>query len=155
MAGNATVCRLTLNSFTLIVSRFQFGTESSTSNQRRTVPLSVALDYVGTILDESRKEISRLTSEVEEYNQLCNSMEREVDSLLRASHVLPPAPETEAGTPQARLDIDELYCKVLSADTALTESIPDQPREEFWRDMNTTEDTFDTIARYFQRTQFY
>jgi hypothetical protein len=27
---------------------------------QRTVPLSVALDYVGAVLDESRKEISRL-----------------------------------------------------------------------------------------------
>ena len=27
---------------------------------QRTVPLSVALDYVGSILDESRKEITRL-----------------------------------------------------------------------------------------------
>jgi hypothetical protein len=30
------------------------------SSGQRTVPLSVALDYVGAILDESRKEISRL-----------------------------------------------------------------------------------------------
>lgn len=57
--------------------------------QQRTVPLSVALDYVGAILDDSRKEIGRLKSEVEEYNQLCNSMEKEVESLLRASHGLP------------------------------------------------------------------
>lgn len=57
--------------------------------QQRTVPLSVALDYVGTILDESRQEIGRLRSEVEEYNQLCNSMEKEVESLLRASQGLP------------------------------------------------------------------
>lgn len=80
------------------------------SPRQRTVPLSVALDYVGAILDESRKEISRLKvrnsciirifrhvdeahsflmkSEVEEYNQLCNSMETEVESLLRASQPL-------------------------------------------------------------------
>ena len=31
-----------------------------TKSPQRTVPLSVALDYVGEILDESRREISRL-----------------------------------------------------------------------------------------------
>jgi hypothetical protein len=38
------------------------GQFSSSSNKtpQRTVPLSVALDYVGEILDESRSEISRL-----------------------------------------------------------------------------------------------
>jgi hypothetical protein len=51
-------------------------------SQQQTVPLSVALDYVGAILDDSRQDISRLKAEVEEYNQLCNSMEAEVNSLL-------------------------------------------------------------------------
>ena len=98
----------------------QFSGESKSGGQQ-TVPLSVALEYVGAILDESRKEISRLKvrlcllckpcilrrshryayqarlasllvqSEVQEYNSLCNSMEAEVSSLLRASqHVSPP-----------------------------------------------------------------
>ena len=40
----------------------QFSSDDSGRNvpQHRTVPLSVALDYVGAVLDESRKEISRL-----------------------------------------------------------------------------------------------
>jgi hypothetical protein len=62
---------------------------AKSASQQRTVPLSVALDYVGAILDESRKEIGCLKSEVEEYNQLCNSMEKEVESLLRSSQGLP------------------------------------------------------------------
>ena len=37
----------------------QFSSSSNNAPQR-TVPLSVALDYVGEILDESRREISRL-----------------------------------------------------------------------------------------------
>jgi hypothetical protein len=51
----------------------QFSSESAMvdAQKRRTVPLSVALDYVGTILEDSRKDISRLKSEVEEYNLLC------------------------------------------------------------------------------------
>jgi len=123
------------------------------ANQRRTVPLSVALDYVGNILDESRKEMSRLKSEVEEYNQLCNSMEGEIDSLLRASHVLPPSAEAESASgsvQSSRLNVDEIYCKVLSTDK-YTDDVPDQPREEFWREMNTKEDTFDTISRFFAK----
>ena len=62
----------------------QFGSSGESNNepQQRTVPLSVALDYVGAILDDSRREIGRLKSEVEEYNQLCNSMEKEVDRFL-------------------------------------------------------------------------
>lgn len=69
----------------------QFSNVTTTDNalQKRTVPLSVALDYVGTILDESRQEIGRLRSEVDEYNQLCNSMEKEVESLLRSAQGLP------------------------------------------------------------------
>lgn len=71
------------------------------------VPLSAALDYVGSILDESTKKIHRLKvnifsrfivaccqlngliwistlskkNNVEEYSRLCNEMEREINSL--------------------------------------------------------------------------
>jgi len=134
----------------------QFSSENSSGKQiqsgRTTVPLSVALDYVGTILDESRKEVTRLRSEVEEYNQICNSMEREIDSLLRTSHALPSSSE-DANGPSAstRLNIDELYAKVLSASATDTEIVQEQPREEFWRDMIQSEDTFDTIARFFAK----
>ena len=40
----------------------QFGGSAGAASGagRRTVPLSVALDYVGEILDDSRREISRL-----------------------------------------------------------------------------------------------
>ncbi len=42
----------------------QFSTDDAKTDggksKKRTVPLSVALDYVGAILDESRKDISRL-----------------------------------------------------------------------------------------------
>ena len=40
--------------------QFSSADTTSTSSRQRTIPLSVALDYVGAILDESRKEISRL-----------------------------------------------------------------------------------------------
>jgi len=116
---------------------------------RRTVPLAVALDYVGKILAECRKEISRLRSEVEEYNQLCNSMERDIDSLLRTSQAIPA--ESELSDGQSHLDIDEAYRKMRS-DGGDRNSEPLQPpRESFWRDMNQSEDTFDTIARFFAK----
>ena len=61
----------------------QFSSDRNDAEEKKqTVPLSVALDYVGSILDDSRQDISRLKAEVEEYNQLCNSMESEVNALL-------------------------------------------------------------------------
>ena len=132
----------------------QFSVESNTKEgpQRRTVPLSVALDYVGTILEESRKEISRLKAEVEEYNQLCNGMENEIDSLLRASHALPPLSGEASGKASSRMNIDELYSKVRADDVDTDRSTPsDQPKEAFWREMKQSEDSFDTIARFFAK----
>jgi hypothetical protein len=126
----------------------QFSESDSTkSMSRRTVPLSVALDYVGSILEESRKESARLTSEVEEYNQLCNSMENEIDSLLRVSQVLP----SSSSSGMSRLNIDETCAKVRMDDSELRVETDDQTREAFWRDMSHSEDTFDTIARYFAK----
>jgi len=46
------------------------------------VPLSVALDYIGAILDESSTETSRLKNDVQEYSQMRNSMETEILELL-------------------------------------------------------------------------
>ena len=128
----------------------QFSAENPQEKpNKRTIPLNVALDYVGTILEESRKEISRLRSEVEEYNQLCNTMESEIDSLLRASLSLPVSKGSGSGG--SRLSIDDIYAKVRSEDLGSADVSPDKPLESFWRDMNQAEDTFDTIARYFAK----
>jgi hypothetical protein len=131
----------------------QFSSESAMGDaqKRRTVPLSVALDYVGTILEDSRKEISRLKSEVEEYNLLCNTMESEIDSLLRASNALPAVAGETLGQPSSRFNIDELYWKVRAEDGDIVDNTSDQPREAFWRDMNQSEDSFETIARFFAK----
>ena len=88
-----------------------------------TVPLSVALEYLGSILEDSRIEGDRLKAKVEEYNELCNSMEREIESLLRTSRGLPPtaanddtAATSSLGNPSpmglAALNIDELYSTI-------------------------------------------
>jgi hypothetical protein len=132
----------------------QFSADTSSpkdKRQKRTVPLSVALEYVGTILEESRKEITRLKSEVEEYNQLCNSMETEIDSLLRASQALPPASPSDTTKETSRLNIEDQYAKIRADDLDSSERMADQAREAFWREMNQSEDSFETIARFFAK----
>lgn len=130
----------------------QFGSSGESNNepQQRTVPLSVALDYVGAILDDSRREIGRLKSEVEEYNQLCNAMEKEVDSLLRASQALPA---TKGNQASSRINVEEMYSKVRMAadETEKSESKADLSREAFWREMDQSEDSFLTISRFFAK----
>jgi hypothetical protein len=117
---------------------------------QRTVPLSVALDYVGDILDESRKEISRLKIEVEEYSQICNSMEAEIESLLKASQMIPSSKETDDEF-SPRINIEEMYTKVRLAldEGEKLDSKAELSREAFWREMDQSEDTFQTIARFF------
>mmetsp|Transcript_9317 Transcript_9317/g.13380 ORF Transcript_9317/g.13380 Transcript_9317/m.13380 type:complete len:597 (-) Transcript_9317:482-2272(-) len=130
----------------------QFSSDQPTrfNGSGHSVPLSVALDYVGDILDESSKDISRLRSDVEEYTQLCNSMEAEIDSLLSASALHAP-PEDVLRSPLAHVNIEEMYNTVRETieDTAVYVSNSENIQEEFWRDMNHSEDRFDTIAHYF------
>lgn len=118
--------------------------------QHKTIPLSVALDYVGAVLDESRKETLRLKSEVEEYNQLCNSIEDEIDGLLKASQT---APATKSSSVSPKINIEEMYSKVRTAldNNDKNDSKAELSREAFWREMDQTEDSFQTIARYFAK----
>ncbi|CAB9515961.1 sorting-associated protein 11 homolog [Seminavis robusta] len=123
---------------------------SSGGQQTETVPLSVALEYVGMILDESRTEITRLKSEIQEYNQLCNSLEAQVESLLNNS----PPPSSEVANNEdeasARMDIDAVYAKVRMS----IDRIPgndERPREAFWRELGQTEEPFETITRFFAK----
>lgn len=92
-----------------------------------------------------------LQSEVEEYNQLCNSMETEVESLLRASQTVPPSKAEEVSP---KINIEEMYAKVrmaLDDDNNKAESKAELSREAFWREMDQTEDSFQTIARFFAK----
>lgn len=124
----------------------QFSThDGNVATEKASIPLSVALDYVGNILEESRREIQRLTSEVEEYNVLCNSMEREIESLMHSSD-LQSHVDDEKHT--SRINIDELYARV-RADENDTPKQSTKPTEAFWREMKQSEDSFDVIARYF------
>eukprot|EP00537_Pseudo-nitzschia_pungens_P000355 CAMPEP_0172358684 /NCGR_PEP_ID=MMETSP1060-20121228/2976_1 /TAXON_ID=37318 /ORGANISM="Pseudo-nitzschia pungens, Strain cf. cingulata" /LENGTH=1206 /DNA_ID=CAMNT_0013080003 /DNA_START=173 /DNA_END=3793 /DNA_ORIENTATION=- len=117
----------------------------SNSAQARTVPLSVALDYVGDILDESHKEISRLKTEVEEYNQLCNAMEAQIETLLNTTSSQDSNTEISP-----RINVDEMYTKVrLHLDEGDRQDKADLSREAFWREMDQSEDNFQTLARFF------
>ena len=115
-------------------------------------------------------------SEVEEYNQLCNSMEEEVESLLRASQSLPssskgmlPGLQTSSlsksisspspfciGTDKKlspRINVEEMYAKVRMTldDSEKMENKTDLSREAFWREMDQSEESFQTIARFFAK----
>ena len=87
---------------------------------------------------------------MEEYNQLCNSMEAEVESLLRASQSVPTSKGDQASP---KINIEEMYLKVRMAldDDDKTESKAELSREAFWREMDQTEDSFQTIARFFAK----
>jgi hypothetical protein len=130
----------------------QFSTEGVPADSNKgSIPLSVALDYVGSILEESRKEISRLNTEVEEYNGMCNSMEKEIEGLLRVSNRRSPSTD-EADSAASRLNIDDIYLKVRADEnTSSRLNIDDVFTEAFWREMNQSEDSFDVIARYFAK----
>jgi hypothetical protein len=128
--------------------QFTDGSPTEVKVSDGSIPLSVALDYVGTILEESRQEIGRLKAEVEDYNELCNSMETEIDSLLRSSHTLPATPDGEPSDVSAsRLNIDEVYAKLLRAEDG-NFGPKERPVEAFWRDLSQSDDRFDTLARY-------
>ena len=95
-------------------------------------------------------EIHRLRSGVEEYNQLCNNMESEIESLLRASLSL-PASQSDRKVQKAKLSIDDLYSKLRSEESDNLDVSQEQPLESFWREMGQSEDTFETISRYFAK----
>jgi hypothetical protein len=80
-------------------------------------------------------------------------MEDEISSLIRVSYGLPPLPNGEENsTYDSRLNIDELYAKVKSEEAGfLREGVSEHSREAFWREMNQSEDNFDTISRFFAK----
>jgi hypothetical protein len=77
-------------------------------------------------------------------------METEVDNLLRASQSIPTS-RAEQASP--KINIEEMYSKVRMAldDDEKTESKAELSREAFWREIDQTEDSFQTIARFFAK----
>lgn len=118
---------------------------SKHSNEKNSVPLSVALDYIGDVFDESTKVINKLKSDVEDYSRLCDSMEDEINELLSYQ-------SDSTATKHLGIDIDFLYSKVLD-DTidSTSEKKSELIAESFWREMNKSSDRFDTIARFYAK----
>jgi vacuolar protein sorting-associated protein 11 len=132
----------------------QFSTNIGSHNSptRLTVPLAVALDYVGDVLDESRKECRRLRIEVEEYNNMCNSMEAEIESLLMSSSSSAgPSKEQLGEDISPRINVEDMYQKTKVFEDGRVSNKVELSREAFWREMDQTEDSFATIARFFSK----
>jgi len=126
----------------------QFSTNESGEDNARSIPLSVALDYVGSILDDESTKINRLKTEVEEYNKSCNIMESEIKSLLSSNTSVMEGTELT----QPSINVQELYKKLKnSTENDGNNSNSMISEEEFWREMEQSEDRFETIARFFSR----
>lgn len=130
------------------------GQFSSNSSRRdpldsHSVPLSVALKYIGGVLDESSQKIYRLKEDLKEYCGACNSMEAEIASLLASSSDRHSEEASRLLVPS--LDIDELCSKVRETSGRNSSGNTDtlHAQEEFWREMGQSSDRYDTIARFF------
>ena len=115
------------------------------------VPLSTAIDYVGSVLDDSSSEIDQLQSKVEEYSRLCNDMEQEIKSLLS----LDPTTKKKSSSPI--VDIDDIYSRLLTISESPQQVPIESPekqemkKEEFWREMEQSEDPFETVCFFISK----
>ena len=115
------------------------------------MPLSAAIDYVGSVLDDSSNKIDRLQNKVEEYSRLCNDMELEINTLLS-----PGTSKKKNVGPN--VDIDDIYSRLLSLSEGpqpahVMDSVERQEmkKEEFWREMEHSEDPFETICFFISK----
>eukprot|EP00571_Detonula_confervacea_P014445 CAMPEP_0172306174 /NCGR_PEP_ID=MMETSP1058-20130122/7296_1 /TAXON_ID=83371 /ORGANISM="Detonula confervacea, Strain CCMP 353" /LENGTH=1547 /DNA_ID=CAMNT_0013017977 /DNA_START=1 /DNA_END=4644 /DNA_ORIENTATION=- len=134
----------------------------SSSLNRCAVPLSAAMDYVGAVLDDSGGKIHRLKNNVEEYSRLCNDMELEINALLS-----PGSSEKNSEVVKKNIlpnvDIDEMYSNLcqLEEDGPTGQSTTvdrgdelgrlDITKEDFWREMEHSDDPFETICFYISK----
>ena len=130
--------------------KFSADIKSQQGNQS-SVPLSAAIDYVGSVLDESSNKIDRLLIKVEEYNRLCNEMELEINSLLSLNS------STKRKKNGPNVDIDDVYSRLLSfsdgsqAQMIESDDLQETKKEEFWRELEQSEDPFETICFFISK----
>ncbi|KAL7480003.1 hypothetical protein ACHAW6_005715 [Cyclotella cf. meneghiniana] len=129
-------------------------------NHRSSVPLSVALDYIGATLDESSAKIEHLQSNVEEYIRLCNDMEMEIDALLSSGA---PKKDDDDGhrTLYPHVDIDGMYSTLceLAEDSGFPSAAGTKhniagildSKEDFWREMEHSDDPFETMCFFISK----
>ena len=116
------------------------------SDYNDSVPLSVALDYIGAVLDDSSNAVERLKNEVQEYSSMCTSMETEIKTLLGKT-----AGGTSSGPIHSDINIDEMYSSLLEGThgkTRTEERKTEVSSEEFWRELRQSDET---IARFFAK----
>ena len=134
-------------------------TISSPDGPSQGVPLSVALNYVGPVLDGLRSDSHRIREDVNEYASLCSKMEEQIESLRSGNGGSSAPSEGEEETAESYLKklSDSIptmvgWVKQATAASATQEdSKAEQNREEFWRELSQSQDSFETIARYFSK----
>jgi hypothetical protein len=146
------------------------------SNNHGSIPLSVAMDYVGATLDESSTKIQRLQvtislllaltplllfthslqpfhkckNNVEEYSRLCCDMEMEIDALLSSGM----SKKEGEGGPRSLLpnvDIDEMYSTLMEFADTKPQVTSNDLKEAFWREMEHSDDPFQTVCFFLSR----
>ena len=77
-------------------------------------------------------------------------MEAEVEALLRASQSIP---SSKADQVSPKINIEEMYSKVRISleEGEKVDNTAELSREAFWREMEQSEDNFETIARFFAK----
>jgi len=124
----------------------------------RGVPLDIALDYIGPVLDGSHAEAARLREELREYSALCEEMEEGIEFLRygKPKRSDQQQEETmESHLKDLRDDIPDMLRRLTEATDALStdadEVKAEQVREEFFRDVAFSKDKSDAVARYFAK----
>ena len=127
------------------IGQFTEERKEGISSSQNGVPLSVALEYIGTVMDEQSQEIDRLKNNIEEYNNMCNEMESEINELLALE-------KNSKASNTGGINIDEMYTKLIGSPfESGSEKKSELASEEFWRQMEQSSDRFETIARFFAK----
>lgn len=128
------------------IGQFTEERKEGSNDESNGVPLSVALDYVSDVMDEQSKKIERLKMNIEDFNNMCNDMEEEINALQSYEKSVKSSEKTSI------IDIDGMYNKLLDAPTEISsEKKTELVSELFWREMEQSSDRFDTIARFFAK----
>ncbi|KAL9180902.1 hypothetical protein ACHAXT_009707 [Thalassiosira profunda] len=131
------------------------------------VPLAAAMDYVGAVLDDAGRKIRRLQNNVDEYGRLCRDMESEIDA-LRSPGTSAAEADGDGGRRRSALpnvDIDDMYSKLcrreeeeggppsapFPARGGDDASRSEARKEDFWREMERSDDPFETICFYMSK----
>lgn len=100
----------------------------------------------------------RLTSlqqnNVEEYSSLCNDVELEINSLLSPSSQTSSIPDVnidEINSYLCRLEEEQRAEHSLSSNRDGEFKVSDVMREDFWREMEQSDDNFETISWFLSK----